>query len=102
MATAHINRIGTAVPEHDVHETFVRFADQNLPEQRARFLFRRMVQRAEIEHRYSTLEPGEAPTMAADANGFYRPGKISGTAARMLAFETQALELAVRSVNALG
>jgi predicted naringenin-chalcone synthase len=102
MTTAHINRIGTAVPEHDVHDTFVRFADQNLPEQRARLLFKRMVQRAEIEHRYSTLEPGEAPTMAADGNGFYRPGQFAGTAARMRRFETQALELALRSVDALG
>jgi predicted naringenin-chalcone synthase len=102
MTTAHINRIGTAVPEHDVHDAFVRFTDQILPEQRSRLLFKRMVQRAEIEHRYSTLEPGEAPTMAADGNGFYRPGQFAGTAARMRHFETQALELALRSVDALG
>jgi predicted naringenin-chalcone synthase len=101
MTTAHINRIGTAVPVHDVHDTFIRFADQRLPERRSRLLFKRMVQRAEIEHRYSTFEPGET-TIAADRDGFYRPGQFAGTAARMRRFETQAVELALRSVAALG
>ena len=102
MAIAHINRIGTAVPDHDVHDTFIRFADQMLAERRSRLLFKRMVQRAEIEHRYSTFEPGETPTIAADHDGFYRPGDFAGTAARMRRFETQAVELALRSVDALG
>ena len=99
MTAAHINRIGTAVPDHDVHNTFIRFADQILPERRSRLLFRRMVQRAEIEHRYSTFEPGEAPTIAADRDGFYRPGDFASTAARMRRFETHAVELALRSVD---
>jgi predicted naringenin-chalcone synthase len=102
MTTAHINRIGTAVPDHDVHETFIRFAEQNLPERRSRLLFKRMVQRAEIEHRYSTFAPGETLSIAADRDGFYRPGHFAGTAARMKRFETRAVELALRSVDALG
>ena len=102
MTTAHINRIGTAVPDYDVHDTFVRFADQMLPDRRSRLLFKRMVQRSEIEHRYSTFEPGETPTIAADRDGFYRPGQFAGTAARMKRFETQAVELAMRSVDAVG
>ena len=36
-----------------------------------------MVQRAEIEHRYSTFEPGETPTIAADRDGFYRLGHFA-------------------------
>jgi hypothetical protein len=91
MTTAHINRIGTAVPEHDVHDTFIRLADHMLPERRSRLLFKRMVQRAEIEHRYSTFEPGEMPTIGADRDGFYRPGHFAGTAARMRRFDTHAL-----------
>ena len=102
MTIAHINRIGTAVPDHDVHDTFIRFADQILPDRRSRLLFKRMVQRAEIEHRYSTLEPGETPTISADRDGFYRLGHFAGTAARMKRFETHAVELALRSVDALG
>src|SRR5712671_2118780 len=100
MTTAHINRIGTAVPDHDVHANFISFADQILPERKSRLLFKRMVQRAEIEHRYSTFEPGE-PTIAADRDGFYRPGHFAGTAARMRRFETLGVELALRSVDAL-
>src|SRR5215212_1240495 len=30
MAVAYINRIGTAVPDHDVHGTFIEFVDQFL------------------------------------------------------------------------
>jgi hypothetical protein len=54
MTTAYINRIGTAVPDHDVHDIFIRFTDQILPERRSRLAFKRMVQRAGIEHRYSS------------------------------------------------
>jgi predicted naringenin-chalcone synthase len=102
MTTAHINRIGTAVPDHDVHDTFIRFTDQILPERRSRLAFERMVQRAGIEHRYSNLEPSETPAIAVDRNGFYRPGHFASTAARMRRFETEGVELALRSVDALG
>ena len=30
--TAFINRIGTATPEHDIHQAFVSFAGESLPE----------------------------------------------------------------------
>jgi alpha-pyrone synthase len=30
MITAYLNRIATAVPEHDVHDDFVIFAEQML------------------------------------------------------------------------
>jgi predicted naringenin-chalcone synthase len=38
MTTAYLNRIATAVPEHDVHDAFVVFAEQMLanPQQQAR------------------------------------------------------------------
>ena len=61
-----------------------------------------MVQRAEIEHRYSTFGANEASTIAADRDGFYRSGDFAGTAARMRRFKTNAVELALRSVAALG
>jgi predicted naringenin-chalcone synthase len=102
MTTAHINRIGTAVPDHDVHDAFIRFADQMLPDRRSRILFQRMVQRADIEHRYSTFEPAETPAIAPDRDGFYRLGQFAGTAVRMERFRTHAAELALRSVAGLG
>jgi len=57
MTTAYLNRIATAVPEHDVHDAFVVFAEQMLTDPRLRPVFRRMVSRADIVHRYSFLDP---------------------------------------------
>ena len=34
VTTAYINRIATAVPPHDVHETFIRFAESMFPDDR--------------------------------------------------------------------
>src|SRR4051812_41567172 len=101
MTGAYINRIGTAVPEHDIHETFIRFVDQFLPDRKAKLLFKRMVQRAEIEHRYSTFEPHQNPVVSADRDGFYQPGRFASKAARMARFETHAVNLAQRCVEAL-
>jgi predicted naringenin-chalcone synthase len=101
MTIAHVNRIGTAVPDHDVHRTFIDFADHMIPEPRSKRLFRRMVERADIEHRYSYLQPGERLDIAADRSGFYGRGQFPGTAARMARFETHALALAKRAVAAL-
>ncbi len=102
MTSAFVNRIGTAVPDHDVHKTFIDFADQMLPDDRSRRVFRRMAQRAEIEHRYSYLEPGETLAIAADRSGFYGRGHFPGTGARMERFEAHARDLAKRAVTALG
>jgi predicted naringenin-chalcone synthase len=101
MTIAHVNRIGTAVPDYDVHQTFVDFVDHTLADQRRRRLFQRMVQRAGIEHRFSSLEPGERMDVAADRSGFYRRGQFPGTGARMELFEAQALGLIRRAVEAL-
>ena len=95
---AHINRIGTAVPQHDVHQTFIGFIDHFLPERKDRLIFRRMVQRSGIEHRYSTLTPvrtGGRPRR------LFQPGQFAGTAARMQRFETQAVDLAQQAIEAL-
>jgi alpha-pyrone synthase len=57
LTTAYLNRIATAVPEHDVHNAFVVFAEKMLADPRLRTVFRRMVRRANIAHRYSFLDP---------------------------------------------
>ena len=61
MTTAYLNRIATAVPEHDVHDAFVTFAEQMLADPRLRAVFRRMVSRADIAHRYSFLDAQKGP-----------------------------------------
>lgn len=102
MTVAHVNRIGTAVPRHDVHRTFVDFVDHTLADPRKKRLFQRMVQRAGIDHRYSSLEPGDRMDVSADRGGFYRRGEFPGTGARMTLFETSGLALAQEAVAALG
>lgn len=102
VAGAYINRIGTAVPEHDVHQTFIGFMDRFLPERKDKLLFRRMVQRSGIEHRYSTLAPSENLDVSADREGFFQTGQFAGTATRMQRFESHAVDLAEQAIEALG
>src|SRR5579862_3714326 len=89
MPIAHLNRIATAVPEHDVHDAFAIFAEKMLADPRLRTVFRRMVSRADIAHRYSFLDPqkGSGQFSPHDANEFYRLGRFPDTARRMELFE---------------
>jgi len=91
MAGAYLRRIGTAVPEHDIHEKFVAFAGNMLQDRRARSIFQRMAVKSEIHHRFSCLK--EDPVGAGaecDAFSFYGSGKFPSTAQRMKVFEQSA------------
>ena len=102
MTTAFINRIATAVPPHDVHEAFLRFARaQFAGDRRAALLFRRMTERSGIEHRYSCLSPAALPKETGGGDEFYRRGDFPNTAARMRMFETHAPPLAATAVDRL-
>ena len=98
MATAHLNRIGTAVPPHDVHRTFIDFVSASLADERSRKLFERMAKRAEIDHRFSHFQPGERLAEAADSENFYTRGGFGGTGERMRRYERDALHLALQAV----
>ncbi|WP_029009358.1 type III polyketide synthase [Azospirillum halopraeferens] len=101
---AFLNRIGTAVPPHDIHATFMGMAGALLPDPRARRLFARMAERCGIERRRSVFAPGGAghgDGRAFDRDGFYRLGAFPGTAARMRAFEEHAPALALEAVAGL-
>lgn len=100
MAAAHINRIATAVPPHDVHWKFRDHVPRLLLDERRWSLFRRMEERAQIEHRYSVLEPDPSPDRL-DRAGLFAPGAFPGTAARMALFERHAPDLALAGVAAL-
>ena len=102
MTTAYINRIGTAVPDHDVHADFVKFARTLLPDEKTRSVFDRMVERAGISHRYSYLRAGRIDAGEVDADGFYQRGRFPSTAARMALYEPQALRLACKAALQLG
>ena len=101
-ATAHINRIGTAVPPHDVHGAFLQFVLAGMQDPKARRLFERMVERAGIEHRWSYLEPVTLPDgRITDTQGFYAPEGWAGTARRMQQYEATAPTLALEALGAL-
>jgi predicted naringenin-chalcone synthase len=102
-ATAYLNRIATAVPEHDVHDDFVIFAEQMLADPRLRAVFRRMASRADIAHRFSFLNPRESRGQFSshDAKAFYRLGSFPGTARRMELFEQCAPVLMRKAVDRL-
>jgi predicted naringenin-chalcone synthase len=102
MTAAHINRIGTAVPANDIHAPFIAFARTLLSDEKRRSVFDRMAERSGIAHRYSGLRAGNLEAGEVDSQGFYTRGGFPGTAARMALYETQALTLASRAVDALG
>ncbi|MEI6418991.1 MAG: type III polyketide synthase [Sphingomonadales bacterium] len=102
MAIAHINRIGTALPPNDVHDAFVDFVGTLIKERRDQLIFRRLVGRAAIDHRWSFFTPVKDPDgFTADAEGFYRPGSFPGTARRMARFAETAPGLAEQAIAGL-
>lgn len=102
MTSAYINRIATAVPEHDVHGAFVDYAEQMLSDKGIRATFMRMAKKSGIEHRFSPLQVSK-PTLAnaADAYEVYVPGRFPSTAERMKLFERFAPMLAKKALDRL-
>ena len=101
MPQAFINRIATAAPPHDVHDTFKRFGQLMLAHDRRKLaLFNRMAERSGIAHRYSFVKPDPGGAVV-DTEGFYRPGAFPDTATRMKKFEACAPGLAVQVAEKL-
>ena len=102
MTQAWLNRIGTAVPAHDIHHEFVDFARSALDDPHQRALFERMAAMADIQHRYAIFEPGPKPRdRFLDVGGFYRRGAFPSTAARMALYRSHALDLAMQAIEAV-
>lgn len=102
MQAAYLNRIATAVPDYEVHETFVHFAGNLLRDRATRLVFERMVARCQIERRWSCLTPPRpGANDSLDGEGFYRPGQFPSTAQRMSRYEIAAPALAAKAVEGL-
>ncbi len=108
MTQAYINRIATAVPEDDVHDAFVAFADQMLEDPRVQSVFQRMAARSGIRRRYSVLTPshrleaaGSRTEFVVNAHEFYTRGRFPDTAQRMRIFERFAPRLTQCALNKL-
>jgi len=101
MPDVFINRIATANPPHDVHDSFLRFGQHMLRADHRRLaMFNRMADRSAIAHRYSFVQPDPGGAVT-DVEDFYRPGAFPDTAARMKKFEACAPRLAVETVEKL-
>lgn len=100
---AHLNQISSAVPDQEVHEYFLRFAESSLrakPKQRA--MFRRMAERSGIERRYSCLSLASDPNgPIVDSAGLFQRGAFPSTAERMDFYDIAAADLAMRAVEGL-
>ncbi len=99
-ATAHINAIGTAVPDHDIHTAFIDWARARVTDERAARLFNRMAQRSGIAHRWSVLPRAADGGSPVAAGGFYA-GVLPGTTARMQVYAQAAPVLALAAIAQL-
>jgi predicted naringenin-chalcone synthase len=102
MVGAYLQRIATAVPEHDIHTKFVAFAANMLQDPRARSIFHRLAAKSGIEHRYSCQQlaaPGE--DTGCGAGYLYENGHFPSTARRMEVFEQSAPALLRKALDKL-
>ncbi len=99
MAT-YLNTIRTASPTFDVHGKFVEYVAAGLTDVRQQRLFMRMAERAQINHRYSFLEPASEPDRL-DAQAFYRRGQFPSTEQRMKFYKAHAMALACKALDVL-
>ncbi|GAA0582228.1 type III polyketide synthase [Craurococcus roseus] len=101
VTVPHINRIATAVPRHEVHGAFQRFAARLIDDDRTRSAFGRLALKSQIDARFSVLEPD--PDEYRTMDGFYElEGRFPSTGARMARFEADAPALAEAACDALG
>ena len=97
---AHINAVGTAVPKHDVHQAFIRWAEARIEDPRPRALFARMAARSGIEHRWSVLPASPGGGSPVDEGGFYH-GDPPRTGDRMDIYAREAPALALEAIGRL-
>ncbi len=101
LKQAYINAIGVAVPDHDVHDAFVAWAKEQVP-QSQRSLFGRMAARSGIAHRWSVLPQSADGGSPIEPGGFYHGSTPPGTQARMQVYAREAPRLALDAIAALG
>lgn len=97
-----INAVGTATPDHDIHQAFIDWAKPRVADPRESALFSRMATRSGIAHRYSVLpktSDGGSPVVS---GGFYDADPLPPTSARMALYAEHAPALAMEAVAKLG
>jgi len=97
---AYLNAVAGIVPEHDVHQLFIEWAEAKVEDPRLRKLFMRMAERSGIEHRWSVLPPAPGGLPHDRPGGFYHGG-MPATSTRMASYAAEAPELALRAIDRL-
>jgi alpha-pyrone synthase len=97
---AYVNAVAGVVPEHDVHQLFIDWAEGQVEDPRMRKLFMRMAERSGIEHRWSVLEPAPGGLPHDQPGGFYH-GAMPPTSTRMQRYAKEAPELALGAIEKL-
>jgi alpha-pyrone synthase len=97
---AYLNAVAGIVPEHDVHQLFIDWAEGQVEDPRMRKLFMRMAERSGIEHRWSVLPPAPGGLPHDRPGGFYH-GPIPATSTRMATYAAEAPELALGAIGKL-
>ncbi len=101
FATAHINAVGTAVPDYDIHQAYIDWAEQQFAEDREKLLFRRMADRAGINHRWSVLRPAAEGGSPLARGGLYGSEGSPATSTRMSIYAEAAPPLALEAIRQL-
>lgn len=103
MTTAYINQIATAVPKHDLHEIFIRYARTLLKDARKEMIFDKLVEKSQIGHRWSFQEAGaDGDSTHVDGKLFYSRNNFPSTGERMRVYEREAFRLAEHTIEKLG
>ena len=98
---ARINAIGTAIPDHDIHQAFIDWANRRVTDPREADLFSRMAARSGIAHRYSVLPIGADGGSPVASGGFYADDVLPPTSARMTLYGDHAPNLALDAIRRL-
>lgn len=98
---AWINRIGTAVPDHEGHGAFLRWAESRIEDRRDQTLFKRMASRSGIERRWTVLPPSPDGDQTGPG-GFYADSDMPPTSARMAIYAEEAPRLCIAAIDAIG
>jgi alpha-pyrone synthase len=99
---AHLQAVGAAVPRLDIHRHFADWAAPRLSRPREQALFRRMVARSGIEHRWSVLPAAPGGGSPLEPGGFYFGDDLPPTSRRMAFYAEAAPALALEAIGALG
>ncbi len=85
----------------DIHQAFIDWARQQLPERRDAAIFSRMASRSGISHRWSVLPATPGNGSPVDEGGFYAGDILPPTSARMLLYAEHAPNLAIAAIEDL-